>query len=573
MKKCVRIARFWFGLSLLFAFIFGLDTINLAFSHQYTVQDDARQHIFWMQKFIDSELFKNDLIADYFQSVAPLGFTYLYKIFATFGISPLVFNKILPLFLGLVTTGYCFLICLEIISVPWAGFLSTIFLNQNLWLMDSLSSGTPRAFVYPIFLAFVYYLSKRSLLPCLLTIVLQAEFYPQLIFISVIMLLLQLITWHKQQLRFISKNLFLVASGLAIALISLSMYAPNSARFSPTLTAELAKQLPELAEGGRTAFFLSDRLFFWLLAPRSGFFPHEWFYAWQYIIICFLLCCLGLLLPWFDRRFHCFPLLQKINHRSSIFSQVIIASLIAFAIAHLCLFKFHLPSRYTQHSIRILMALGDGIVVAILLDAIWRSLTKKFKVLASVKNVAIALGILLFFTPVYIAKAHPQYLTAIGYLQGESPLLYQFLQHQPKDSVIASLTKEGDFIPSLAQRSVLVAEEYAIPYHQGYYQQIKQRTKDLIAAQYSNNWQELKQFIQRYRINLWLLDRHAFEREYLEKNRWISHFSREKERAIANLESKSKPIIQQLQSQCQNFADKNSILLETKCLLANSKQS
>jgi hypothetical protein len=219
------------------------------------------------------------------------------------------------------------------------------------------------------------------------------------------------------------------------------------------------------------------------------------------------------------------------------------------------------------------MALGDGIVVAILLDAIWRSLTKKFKVLASVKNVAIALGILLFFTPVYIAKAHPQYLTAIGYLQGESPLLYQFLQHQPKDSVIASLTKEGDFIPSLAQRSVLVAQEYAIPYHQGYYQQIKQRTKDLIAAQYSNNFRELKQFIQQYKINLWLLDRHAFEREYLEKNRWISQFILEKNRAISSLENQSKPIIQKLQSQCQNFADKNSILLETKCLLANSKQS
>jgi hypothetical protein len=563
--------RFWLGLSLVFALIFGIDNINLAFSDRYLIQDDARQHIFWMQKFVDRELFKNDLIADYFQSVAPLGFTSLYQFFVSLGISPFIFNKILPLFLGLITTGYSFAICIEIIPVPLAAFLSTLFLNQNLWLMDSLSSGTPRSFVYPIFLAFIYYLLKKSLFLCLLTIVIEASFYPQLIFISIILLILQLFSWKNKTIVLLKENIFLVTSSLCVAIVSLLIYAPNSAKFAPILSADVAKNLPELAEGGRTAFFLHDRLFFWLLAPRSGFFPHEWLYAWSYISICVFFCCLGLFLIWLDRRFGWFPLCRKIEGRSFIFWQVIVASLIAFSIAHLYLFKFHLPSRYTQHSIRLLMAWGDGIVVAILLQPIFKALSKNIWKSSKIKTLTIVLSILIFFIPVYVAKANAQYLEAIGFLQGKAPLLYQFLSDRPKDSVIASLSEEADFIPSLAHRSVLVSEEYSIPYHQGYYRQIRKRTQDLIAAQYSQNLQEIQEFIQRYRINLWLLDRSAFETSYLEQNKWIQQFNREAKQAIENLSSDREPIVKQMQSRCQVFEDKNLVLLDTSCLLKSQQ--
>jgi hypothetical protein len=565
--KVITLTLFWFSLSLLITFGFGIDSLRLAFSGDYIVQDDARQHVFWMQKFIDPELFQNDSIADYFQSIAPLGFTCLYKLATIFGIEPFTFNKILPLFLGLITSGYCFGICLEIIPIPTAAFFSSLFLNVNLWLMDSLSSGTPRSFVYPIFLAFIYYLLKRSLIACLLTIVLQAQFYPQTIFVSIILLLLQLFSCKQQQLKLIKKNIILVFSSLSIALISLFVYAPSSSKFAPILTAEIAKHLPEFAEEGRSAFFLNNSLFFWFLAPRSGLFPHEWLYAWSYISFCVFFCCLGLLIASLDRQKTYFPLLKKINDKSAIFGQIAIASLVLFFLAHLFLFKLHLPSRYTQHSIRIIMALGDGITIAILIDGIARYLSKYIGRANTIKNIATILFIFLMLVPVYVAKHHPLYLKALGYLQGEAPSLYQFLQHQPKDSVIASLTEEADFIPSFTGRSVLVSEEYSIPYHQGYYQQIFQRTKDLIDAQYSISWGKIVQFIQKYRINLWLLDRHAFEPSYLEKNPWLKQFKNETNRAIANLNNKQTPLLQKTQDRCKVFEEENLILIETQCLL------
>ncbi len=186
--------RFWFIVSIVTSIFFSIGGLSLAFQSPYTIQDDARQHIFWMQKFANNALFSNDLIADYFKSVAPEGFTILYKIISGFGIEIFFFNKISTLLICLVTTIYCFKVCWQIFGVPFAGFLSSLLLNQNLWMLDDLSSGTPRAFIYPLFLAFLYYLLQNNLCLCLLTIILQGLFYPQTVLISATLVLIKLLS-------------------------------------------------------------------------------------------------------------------------------------------------------------------------------------------------------------------------------------------------------------------------------------------------------------------------------------------------------------------------------------------
>ncbi|NEP62750.1 MAG: hypothetical protein F6K31_38505, partial [Symploca sp. SIO2G7] len=183
---------FWLSLSLAFAVHYSILGFQQSLA-QYSVQDDARQHVFWMRRFLDPELFPQDLIADYFQSVAPSGYSTLYKLFATIGIDPIVLSKYLPIILGLITTAYCFGVCLEILPVPVAGFMATAMLNQNLWIEDDLVSATPRAFIYPLLLAFLYYLLRGSLLPCLVAIALQGLFYPQCVLISSGVLVLQVL--------------------------------------------------------------------------------------------------------------------------------------------------------------------------------------------------------------------------------------------------------------------------------------------------------------------------------------------------------------------------------------------
>ncbi|GAB4233539.1 MAG: hypothetical protein Kow0049_17040 [Stanieria sp.] len=522
--------------------------LKLAFQSSYTIQDDARQHIFWMQQFSDPELFSGDLIADYFKSVAPWGFINLYKLIDSLDIDIFFFNKISSLLIGVVTSIYCFLVCLEIFPVPLAGFLATLLLNQNLWMLDDLSSGTPRAFFYPLFLAFIYYLLKKSLLPCLLTIILQGLFYPQTVLLSAVVLIIKFITEKNRQ--------FFYLSALVTAGVILLIYSLKTSEFGNVITVSEAKLLPEFYAEGRNTFFLDNPVAFWLSAQRSGFFPREW----QYV----LLCSFGLILPWLRLFPNRFPLVTKINSNFRIIWQIFLAALVMFGMAHLFLFKLHLPSRYSQHTLRILIALIDGITVAILINSFRSWFEHKFTKYQPLAKNSISVGLIcLLLYPTYAVQAYPYRL---GYVEGKAVELYQFLQQQPKNYLIATLSPEADFIPTFAKRRVLVSQEYAIPYHLDYYQPIRQRVKDLIKAQYSQDLSEIQSFLTQYKIDLLFIDRNGFQVDYLNNNLWLKQFNPEFQNAISIVQQKQELVLAKLGNECNIFPNSEFEILPASCI-------
>ena len=251
--------------------------------------------------------------------------------------------------------------------------------------------------------------------------------------------------------------------------------------------------------------------------------------------------------------------MRQLNSKAAIIWQMLLASLGLFCLAHLMLFRLHLPSRYSQHTWRIAIALMGGIVLAIFLQYLGRRIIKS----RISQWLAIAITITIILIPTIEVQQRPYRLI---YVTGQAPKLYQFLQQQPKDITIATLSKEADFIPSLAQRSVLVSREYSIPYHWDYYGQIRQRTRDLIQAQYSLSQTDLERFIRKYQIDLWLLDRQAFTVEYLESNSWLNQFPEEIQKAIASLQQ-SQPGILSQRDRCSIFQTTELYLLDAKCLL------
>ena len=530
--------------------MFSLSGFGLSL-HDYTIQDDARQHVFWLQQLNDPELFQNDLIADYFKSVAPVGYKFLYWLANLLGLEPFVFNKILPLLLGVGTSIYLFLVTLEIFPVPIAGFWATLLLNQNLWLLDDLVSGTPRAFFYILFLGFVYYLLRQQLLLCLLFIVLQGLFYPQVGLISVGILFLNLITQNHR---------YFYLSGIITGVAVLGLYKLQAVEFNQVITLETARQLPEFASAGRSAFFLDNPWSFWLTARRSGFFPFEWQY--------FAMCSFGLLLPVISKFPQRFPLVKQLNAKARVIWQIILTSLGLFLLSHLMLFRLHLPSRYSQHTWRVAIALLTGITVTILLHQLINTVAKHSTIR---QRIIVAIAFCLLLYPTYAVQSYPYRL---GYVTGQATELYQFLQEQPKDVVIATLSSEGDFIPSLAQRTVLTGSEYSIPYHWDYYQQIRQRTRDLIQAQYTPSQAKLEQFINQYQIDLWLIKRTAFTPKYLNQNDWLGQFhsaipQSEKESALNSGKHLDQPAIGDKIDACTIFQTTDFYLLDAKCIAKN----
>lgn len=566
-NRDVRLA-FWFSLSMAFATIYSLMGLQEAFSSPLVIHDDVRSHVFWMYRFIDPGLFPNDLIADYFQSVAPTGYTLLYKAAAFLGLDPITFNKLLPLPLVLITTAYCFWIAMMIFPVPAAGFIATLLLNQTTWNTHDIPSATPRAFIYPLFLAFLYYLMRRSLFPCLGTIVLQGLFYPQTLFLSAGVLVLRLVQvehWRLGLSRDRQDYLF-CAAGLGAVFVLLLPYALKISDYGPVLTAAEARDLPTLEGDGRKNFFFDSPLKFWFCGERSGMFPYNWCkyerppQLWASVLLPILL--------FFPKRF---PLQAKITEHIAVLPQILLSSLGMFFLAHLLLFRLHLPSRYTKHSIRMLVALAAGIALILLVDAGLRWATNRANRWGGSTLPALGgtglLGVYIFIYP-FLMDDYPN----PDYVHAEAPAIYTFFAEQPKGILIASLSEQANNIPSLSRRSVLTSSEIANPYHMGYYRQIQTRTYDLMAAQYSMDLDQVKAFIQTYGVDFWLVDANAFKSSYIESNSWLRQIEPTASNAQQALLQGEKPALAQLMRTCDVLRTEGRIVLDATCILNRSKR-
>ncbi|WP_236738845.1 hypothetical protein [Chroogloeocystis siderophila] len=511
-----------------------------------------------MRRFLDSELFPNDLLADYFQSVAPLGYTNLYRFFATMGIDPMLLNKFIPTVLGVITTGFCFGTCLQMFAVPLAGFFATLLLNQYLWLRDDLVSGTAVAFFYPLFSAFLFYLLRRNLLLVCIAIALLGLFYPQGVFICAGILVLQLVRWQRRGIAFTQnrRDYLFCAIALGVAFLVLSVYALKSSEYGSVITAAEARTLPEFRPMGLSQFFVDIPQHFWFTGQRSGMMPK---YGTVLPIVATLLLFPMLLFP------RVFPLVKQLTSQGWLLVQVTIASLVMFFAAHALLFRLHLPTRYTEHSLRIVTAIAGGIAIAIVLDALfdWAAYTKR----NSQQYQWLALGgATLLVTSVVISPTFLEKFPKTDYVIGQLPALYEFFAQQPKDILIASLTEETTNLPSFSQRSILVGGAgFPVPYHKGYYAQIRQRTNDLIAAQYSPDLQQVQSFIQKYNIDYWLLESSAWQPTYITRSRWIRQYDAANQ-AISFLQQGKIPALANEIKRCAVFQTGNFVVLQACCI-------
>lgn len=556
--NCTRI---WFILSLAIALLYRLPALYAAFWTPYTVQDDARQHIFWMQRFADPDLFPNDLFADYFQSVAPWGYTHLYQAAVALGIEVWTANKILPVVLGLIVGAYTFGTVLQLIPVPIAGFIAVLFLSQTFTERDDLVSATPVAFFYPLFLAFLYYLLKGKVIPCTIAIVLMGLFYPQGVLVMSIMLFLRLLRWSKGRLHLSRSRLdyWLWGAGWLAAFGVLLPYALHDSPYGPVVTAEQGQQMFALSFDGWSRFFGEDPFDFWVFGRRSGFLPEEWD-EWDFKT--FPQVWLTLAIPFLIA----FPgrsrLAKTDAPRMAILLQIVIASTLCFAAAHLLLFELHLPNRYTEHSFRILVAIGTGIALALWGDRLRLDQSPRLQR---------RLLLLLFagaIAPFFFYGLTPDGSKIFGqYVYGYHPRLYAYLQNQPKDIQIASIAKEVNSLPSFAQRSIFVGGEgFALPYHLGYYREVQQRAVDLANAQYSLDASTVRAFLQQYPIDFWLVHDDMFTPEWVKKSEWLEQYSRATNAAKLAMLAEQPTVIETLAATCLVLEEDDLRVLDADCL-------
>lgn len=569
-----RAGRWALALSLAVAIGCALPALFQAFSGPYVVQDDARQHVFWMQRWLHPDRFPNDLMADYFQSVAPWGYQGLYRLGSILGLDPMVFNKLLPIGLGTLTTFLCFQVVWHLLPVPLAAFSACVFLNQNLWIADDLVSGVPVAFIYPLFFLFLKGWLTRSPWQLFSAIGLLAGFYPHGVLLGSSLIGLDLIgqIWliaqrSPFQVQSLLKTLWsqrrLELSLLIFSGLVLLPFLGKSSQYGPVLTAAEAKTF------WAQFFQVEPAWAYWFKHRRTGLIPIDWWeidFAFPQIILTALFPIL-----WWQRDR--FPLAQATRSSLVFVPQLLIVSGAWFTVAHLLLFRLHLPNRYSEHSLRIVVAILGAIALSWLVQKAWqwarsRPPTGRLSTPTAKGLVLLITGLLLIYP--FTFPGFP----ATQYEIGNHPQLYEFFQQQPVTIRIASTTRETDNLPSFAQRSIVVGPGFTMRYHRRYATELLRRATDLMVGQYTPNPDRLREILNRYQVDFWLLDRADFDPNQLQKMGWVRWFRASPQeplaiahrQAIEQLRRGEVPVMQALLDRCQQFTDQSLVVLNGNCL-------
>jgi hypothetical protein len=535
--------------------------LRQALSGPYVLQDDFRQHIFWMERFVDPDLFPGDLIADYFQAVAPTGYTIFYRASAAIGIDPLLLAKLLPMPLGLVTTLLCFVLSMQLLPVPSSAFISTTLLGQALWATDSIVSATPRAFMYPILLLFLCCLVAGSRVLCLVSIALMCLFYPPIVPIMPVVIALNLVQWDSKRIR-LSRDLrdyVFCAAAIAIAPAILLPFVNKIAWFGPVVSAAEGQTMPEFLPGGRIVVFREGLVNYWITGKHSGMFASSPLRSVGF--------ALAFLLPllWLNRDR--FSLADRLSRKIGIFPRLILASLIMFFAAHLMLFELYLPSRFTAHSFRIILAVCAGVCGILILEAVVDAAVRSSRPRSAA--VAVCSVSVLLLSVVFYPQISGS-LPIEKYKIGKYAELYEFLSRQPNSIVIASLSRKADDLPVFSRRSVLISREAALPYHKRYYGELRQRAIDLINATYSSSFAELQNFVREREVSFLLLDKEAFAPDHLAKDSWLMQFQPATREAITKLANGDVPVLKRLLDRYTVLETDDLVLLDANLILTSA---
>ena len=535
--------RSWLVATALLAFLYSGLALRHAFRFSDLVQDDARQHVFWMERFRDSTLFPNDWIADYFQAVAPVGYKALYWIFARAGVDPILLSKILPAVLGLITAWLAFQLGLRLLGNARAAFFASAFVLQIAWLQDDIVSATPRAFAPALCLGFFLCLtSDRRWLPLFL-LALGALFYPQAAFLCLAYLGAQVLLWREGRLCLSHRaaDYILFGAGILICAALLLPFAHSLASYGPLITRAEAFALPEFHRGGRVAFFTKG-FEFWLYRPLSGFFPND---TPPHFVL------LALTLSWLWLRKKKETSFLNNAPAAAFFLQLGLAGTGLWLLAHLFLFHLHLPGRYSQNALRLMIPIAAAMACETWLGATLRR-GKKWRPL-------LVLTGLVFLAIPHLTSDFPDN----SYLRGEPEALFTFLRAQPKNIVVASLYRNASLVPVFAQRSVLVSAEHAVPYHLGYYQVERRRGQDLLHAHLTSRPEELRDLLENYRLDFLIVARTPITPEQVKRLPWYRDIARPEDLQ----EPISPPILVGLRERAIVWENHNYLLLDVHRLL------
>jgi hypothetical protein len=328
-----------------------------------------------------------------------------------------------------------------------------------------------------------------------------------------------------------------------------------SSRFGPLVSIDQAREMREFGPLGIIPTFYPEPYRYWISGQNTGAFPipvkdpllNGVQLTTEYLVLAALLP----LLMVFGRRL---PVVRQLSSQAVILLQLLVASFSLFFLAHMLLFHLYHPNRYIVWSQAIVLSIAAGLAVGMLIQTIAEAINPvRSSLFAGLIGLTLGLGLAL----------HPG--LAGSFRQDLSPAVTDYVRAQPKDVLVAGPPSLTDFIPVFAERRVLVGREIALPYHLGYYDEIRSRTEDLIDAYYAQSLNEIAEFADRYGVDLLLVHRDAFNRLRFERA-WYKNWEPFTTRIWRRLQRSPSFALLQAVPRCAIFDDGMVAVVPTTCL-------
>ncbi|MFH0958980.1 MAG: hypothetical protein V1897_09790, partial [Pseudomonadota bacterium] len=523
----------WLAVIALASLVFLVGNFDI-FTNPHLISPDARQQIFWMERWCDPSLFQNDFLALYAESYVPVGLKAIYRI-GCIWLNPLLLSNILSALLFIITAGLWFAWG-RLFGDDFTAFLVVIVYFLFSGFQDQIAGGLSRGFVFPLLIAYLLFVSQGKIFSAGLVILIQSVLNPYVFILCLVTHILLVSTkfgpkFFPQTFQLISKVRRWICS--LVVNLPCESHLDMSFRDKPEeappetklkmlnrfLTLNLPAILGLVLFVANVMWYQSNtgHLISWVemsgkseygefgryqLYPSPGFF-HE--LVWPWILnfsflygvpvtgwIMAIIVAAVYLLAFLNYK----PVLRWKGLRGMLF--IIPASLILYTIARLFAVKLFVPGRYIFFTANLVNCITFAVALRILFDKMTTSHVRKWGLILTLLVFACVKG------------------RHVGFYDfSEHHNLYKFLQTTQKNALIAGHPNIMNDVVTFAKRPAYVTYALSHTWVEPYWDKVKKRTFDLLNEYYSSNPEEIKNFCKSNHIKYLIVRLEDFDPERL----------------------------------------------------------
>lgn len=486
-------------------FVYGVGHFQ-ALTNQYVINDDVRQQIYWMQRWQDPDLFRNDVLTRYAENYVPIGVKSIYYAFSGV-MNPVQFSKVVTGFLFVINAVLLFLIGCRFGD----NFTALIFSTGSLLFtsfITKISGGMSQSFAYPLMLLYLYYLASENLLGASVAIMIQSIFNPYIFVLCSLTHSLYLLKNHgRLVVEIFWPSLRPSASGISLFklfLLNVPIIIGVVAMIVQHVflrTTEFGDLISWVDIYGHVEYTSAGR---YQLVPGPTFF-------WEIFRPVTLLVLFddygnvaGVLSSFAGLTIFFWAIaINKwtVNVSSLWFmAYLITASVILYFVSYEVIMRLFLPRRYVEFSFNLIYC----IIFAACVSSISRSLNLKTRHLVLLVMILVGLGSLRIYN--------------VGiYDYSKDSDLYDFMSQTPKDSVVAGPPEVIDNVVTFSRRKGFVTFELSHTWFTRYWKTIKKRTFDFFDLYYADDPAMIRDFAQRNGIDYMIVRERDFDPENMLK--------------------------------------------------------